>query len=101
MNINVKHKNCAAMIENESKFSSEEEVLVSGFTRFKINAVEMGDGWIEMELETLLPVYKSWEQWSQERKLREKFASYCFNYNFDGAIDLVKKNAETCPNLIN
>jgi len=97
----AEHK-CAVDITEKSEFKYEEEVLVSCFTRFRILRIERGaKKHIAVYLRSLPPVYASWDQWNNERKVRETLASLAYSYRFDDAIELVKKHGRSIPNLIN
>ena len=59
------------------------------------------ENYAEVELESLPPKYNSLDDWNSERKIREKFAGYAYQYKFQDALDLVKTHKASIPNLIN
>ena len=49
----------------------------------------------------MAPCYENYNQFKQERDIREDFASKCLMFDFDGAIKICQKNENKISNLIN
>ena len=71
--------------------------------RFKISGIqqEKNTKYVAVYLESLPPKYTNWNEWESERKVREKLASYAYQYQFEDAINLIKTHKTSIPDLVN